>query len=58
MEPNNYLINCLALIAVLLVLVLGDEREEEGSESELHAYNRYAVAEKITQEMNNHNNRA
>jgi len=52
MEPNIYLINCLALITTLMVLVFGDEREVEGNESELHANNRYAVAQKITREMN------
>ena len=58
MEANDYLINGLAVITVLLVLVFGDEREEEEKESELHAYTRYAVADQITREMNNPYRRA
>lgn len=52
MEDKFYLLICLVVIIVLIVYVLWNSVEEDiRSESELHARDRYSVAEKITKEF-------
>lgn len=52
MDDNMYLLICLVMLIVWLVYSSWNSMEEEvQSESELHASDRYSVAEKITKEF-------
>lgn len=54
MEDYKYLLICLVLIIAWLVYVFWSSMEEDvRAESELHARDRYSIAEKITKELKN-----
>lgn len=54
MEVNMYLLICLVLIIAWLVYIFWSSMEEDArAESELHARDRYSIAEKISKEFEN-----